>query len=91
MCTSDPRNVLRMTAVLSSRSRKPELDFELDLFGSNLSLGDDPPPFEPSLHLSRMAVAVIAADLSSVEAPKAKRSTDFYLIFFGQTGGAVTV
>ena len=26
VCTSDPRNVLRVTAVLSSRSRKPELE-----------------------------------------------------------------
>ena len=28
VCTSDPRNVLRMTAVLSSRSRKPELELD---------------------------------------------------------------
>ena len=28
VCTSDPRNVLRVTAVLSSRSRKPELELD---------------------------------------------------------------
>ena len=91
VCTSDPRNVLRVTAVLSSRSRKPELDssncicLEVICLSVTILLR-----LKPAC-TSRMAVAVIAADLSSVEAPKAKRSTDFYLIFFGQTGGAVTV